>query len=407
MARGSSAETSLDAYASIFGVAAMDRIRDAAASLQGARVLHLSLSRSGSHHSRMLHAAVPLLTNLGIDVRWSTASAIRDDAAWSHSLHEAMEGEGKAWHDQFGDEWHQYARAQAAVLSDGYDFIVVHDAQLLPIRAEAERLSGRTQWVWHCHMDLRDCDDRVAHLLSAQLARFDVVAVEHPDFAGAVSMPAKVLIPAVIDPLSGRNAKLPPTVLDSVLRRFDLKPECPLVVEVSPFDGWDDPQWAIHTYQVARKHVPDLQLALVATSDESRDAFTQINLNGSSDGVRLLHSPYVGDVDINALQGAATVAMQNAVRKGFSTALLEASWKGRPVLACEGGAMAHQVVDGTSGYLFRSFDDAADHIVELVKDRNLADALGFNGHRLVRDNHLVVRWVEEYMKLLGSTQAVA
>lgn len=69
--------------------------------------------------------------------------------------------------------------------------------------------------------------------------------------------------------------------------------------------------------------------------------------------------------------------------------------------------MAHQVVDGTSGYLFRSFDDAADHIVELVKDRNLADALGFNGHRLVRDNHLVVRWVEEYMKLLGSTQAVA
>jgi trehalose synthase len=404
MAGGRSAGHPLDAYNDIFGAAAMDRIRDRARPLHGARILHLSLTSSGTHHSRMLSAAVPLLTTLGLEVRWRAIQPGDGDTPWSDAIYKAIEGETSAWNPSSTDAWRRFGRRHAEIVDGGYDMVVVHDPQLLSLGSEAGRARGRTQWMWHSHFDLRDCDDTVARLITSQLAAYDLVAVEHPTFAGSVNMPAQIVIPPVIDPLTGRNAQLPPKVIDSVLRRYELKPEWPLVVEVSPFDGWDDPQWAIYEYQAARKAVPNLQLALVATSTSIDDPFSQLNGARREANVRLLRSRDAGDVEINALQGAAVVAMQNAVRKGFSTALLEASWKGRPVLASEGGAMSHQVVHGTTGYLFADFDEATERVVQFVEDRNLSDALGFNGHRLVRENHLVVRWVDAYLSLLSPAE---
>ena len=369
--------------------------------MKGASILHLSLASSGTHHARMLDAAVPLLTNLGLDVHWKVPQSAAEDMTWSAALHKAIEGDGTPWGPGMLDAWRRYTRRHADVVDSNYDFVVVHDPQLLMLRRGLKRSSQRASWIWHCHFDLRDCDDRVVQLITEELHGFDLVAVEHPAFAGTIGMPAQLVIPPVIDPLSGRNAQLPPRVVDEILRRYDLVPDCPLIVEVSPFDGWDDPMWAIHAYQAARKDLAGLQLVLVATSESAEDVFRDITgprLNGT---VRLLRHRDAGDAEINALQGAAVVAMQNAVRKGFSTSLLEASWKGRPVLACDADAMSYQVVHGTTGYLFASFTDAAERIVQLVSDRNLSDALGFNGHRLVRDNHLVVRWVEAYLNLLS------
>lgn len=407
MPRRTSDERALDGYANIFGAPAIERIRQAARSLQGASILHLSLRTSGTHHARMLAAAAPLLTGLGLDVRWHAPASPEGELGWSDALNKAIEGEGRPWQPEFRDAWRRFSRRNKALVDGGYDFVAVHDPQLLTLRAETRPLSGRARWMWHCHSDLRDCDESVARSITAELAGFDLVGVEHRAFAGAVGMPARIVIPPVIDPLSGRNVQLPPRVIDSVLRRFELRPESPLVVEVSPFDGWDDPQWAVHEYQAARRHLPDLQLALVATSPSTDDPFCLIDAAGHDENIRLLTWREAGDLEINALQGAAVLAMQNAVRKGFSTSLLEAAWKGRPVLASDGGAMSHQVVHGTTGYLFATFDEAAERIVELVNDRNLSDALGFNGHRRVRDDHLVVSWVESYLGLLASAHATA
>lgn len=408
MARRAAAGPSLLDYANIFGAVAMERIREAARALQGASILHLSLVRRGTHHARMLDAVLPLLTDLGLDVHWTASSSAGQDMSWSAALHRAIEGDATAWGPGMRRAWRRYSRQHSAEVGDGYDLVVVHDPQLLMLRREVARSSHRASWMWHCHFDLRDCDERVVQYIAEELQGFDLVAVEHPAFAGSVGMPTQIVIPPVIDPLTRRNAQLPPMLIDQVLRRYDLKPDCPIVVEVSPFDGWDDPIWAIHAYQVARKQLPGLQLVLVATAHSTENVFREVNGHRRNGTVRLLEHGDAGDVEINALQGAAAVAMQNAVRKGFSTCLLEASWKGRPVLASAAGAMSYQIVNGTTGYLFTSFEDAAERIVRLASDRNLSDALGFNGHRLVRDNHLLVRWVEAYLSVLSpAVQTVA
>jgi trehalose synthase len=361
------------------------------------------MTTAGTHHARMLAAAVPLLSGLGLDVRWQAPTSLDGDLTWSDALHKAIEGELR-WQPRFADAWRRYSQRHAAMVDGSFDFVTVHDPQLLMLRAQTPRSSEHARWLWHCHFDLRDCDESVAELMTNELADFDLVAIEHPTFAGSIGMPAQIVIPPVIDPLSGRNSQLPPRVIDSVLRRFELKPESPLIVEVSPFDGWDDPQWAIYEYQAASKVLQNLQLVLVATSTSTDEPFSQLNGARHNGNIRFLTSREAGDLEINALQGAAVLAMQNAVRKGFSTSLLEASWKGRPVLASEGGAMSHQVLHGTTGFVFATFDEAAERIVQLVNDRNLSDALGFNGHRMVRDDHLVVSWVESYLRLLASAQ---
>ncbi|HVC77643.1 MAG TPA: glycosyltransferase, partial [Candidatus Micrarchaeaceae archaeon] len=93
--------------------------------------------------------------------------------------------------------------------------------------------------------------------------------------------------------------------------------------------------------------------------------------------------------------------VHGGVHRGYSAALLESSWKGRPVLAGGCGALPAQIVHGTTGFVFESFNDAAGRITQLVTDPVLADTMGLAGHRLVRKNHLVTRWLEEYLKLMG------
>ena len=96
------------------------------------------------------------------------------------------------------------------------------------------------------------------------------VAVELPEFAGEPPLDVAAVIPPVINPQVERNRELPAAVVDAALRRLGIRTDLPLVVQVSPFDRWDDPQWAVTTYQKAATVVRDLQWALVWTPDFSQ-----------------------------------------------------------------------------------------------------------------------------------------
>src|SRR6185437_3150859 len=109
-----------------------------------------------------------------------------------------------------------------------------------------------------------------------------------------------------------------------------------------------------------------------STSPEGDAALEQLAVDMPRERIRFLKRSQAGDVEINALQGTAVAAMQHGVRKGYSPALLDAAWKGRPVLCGEGGALTDQVVDGETGYIFKSFDDAAGKLAKLVTESSLA-----------------------------------
>lgn len=399
----------LELYADLLGADAVRHLRELAAPLRGALILHISITASGTHNARAVSATVPLLQDLGLDVRLVVPARTREFEQFSAPLLAAIQGDDRAWIPGMERAWRRYAEDCATQFGRQADLVIVHDPHFLRVReALSSRPVRRSRWLWHCHLDLRDCEPHVFAMLRDQMNGYAGAAVELPEFAGEEPLNTLALIPPVIDPRAERNQELSAGVVDPVLRRLGIRPELPLVVQVSPFDKWDDPQSAIYTYQMAAKTVPGLQLALVWTPDFPQEAgddpFGCLSESAHQNtSIHLFRQRDLSEVEINALQGAAVVALHSGIHRGYSAALLESSWKGRPVLAGGSGALPDQIVHGTTGFVFESFNDAAERITQLVADPVLADTMGLAGHRLVRQNHLVIRWLEEYLKLMGPT----
>jgi trehalose synthase len=115
----------------------------------------------------------------------------------------------------------------------------------------------------------------------------------------------------------------------------------------------------------------------------------------------------VGEVEVGALQRVARVSLQRSLREGFGLAASEALWKRTPVVAVDGGALATQVQDGTSGYLVEDTPQMAERLVELVADPGLAIELGSAGRAHVQEGFLVTRLLEDELRLLASVSGTA
>jgi len=82
----------------------------------------------------------------------------------------------------------------------------------------------------------------------------------------------------------------------------------------------------------------------------------------------------------------------------------EGLWKGKPVIGGATGGIPLQILDGVTGYLVNSVDEAAPRIVSLLKNPELAKRLGENGREHVRNNFLITRHIKDYLLLMLSLE---
>jgi glycosyltransferase involved in cell wall biosynthesis len=97
-----------------------------------------------------------------------------------------------------------------------------------------------------------------------------------------------------------------------------------------------------------------------------------------------------------AMRGPALdVAVLPSYREALGLVILEAMALGRPVVASDVGGIPEMVEDGVTGLLVPPQDPVAlgDAIVRLLTDHPLADILGRNGQRLVRERFCVERMI--------------
>jgi trehalose synthase len=113
----------------------------------------------------------------------------------------------------------------------------------------------------------------------------------------------------------------------------------------------------------------------------------------------------VGDVELNAVRQIARVALESSLAPGSAVPALEALWRRTPVISGGRHGAAHPVRDGVDGYLVGSPEQAAERLVELIRDPGLAAELGTNGHELVKDGHLVTRLLEDELALVSTARA--
>lgn len=398
----------LEDYRPIVGDETMEEIRRLAAPLRGLRVLHLSVTAFGTGVAELLNAAVPLMCDVGLACSWQVVRPAEESAAANKALYRALAGLSAEWSAELREVWLRYSAMNAELLTEAFDAIVVHDPQPAAIRSFAsEAARTQTRWILHSHLDLSSAQPEAWALLRGHVESYDAIVFDtdafvHPDLR---TVPVTIIRPA-IDPLGPRNMELSAETVQTILRRYGIDPERPLLCQIAPCDPGSDLLGAIDVHDQARREAPGLQLALIASNppeDPASISYFDETVRKSMEytDVHILRGvSEVGNVEANAFQRASTVVIQKGLRKGFGLWISDAQWKERPVVSARTGGLAQQVLDGQTGFLADSTEAFAERVARLLHDPELARRLGSAGHQHVREHFLLPRFLTDELRLL-------
>jgi trehalose synthase len=225
------------------------------------------------------------------------------------------------------------------------------------------------------------------------------------EYAQKLQTPQVFFLPA-IDPFSVKNRELSEAERSQRLDYYEIPTDLPLVVQVSRFDPWKDPEGVIEAFKLARQEV-DATLVLlgnVATDDPEGEAVYQSLLNCREERIIILARQDTALV--NALQSRAAVVLQKSIREGFGLTVTEAMWKGTPVIAGNVGGIRYQIEDEVNGFLVSSVEEAAQRIVQLIKDEELRRRIGQKARETVTQRFLMLRLLEQHLDLLNSFETI-
>lgn len=222
-----------------------------------------------------------------------------------------------------------------------------------------------------------------------------------PDYAQRLPIPQRFVMPA-INPFSVKNREMSEQEVCACLARYNIPTDVPLVVQASRFDRWKDPQGVIDAFHIAREQVECVLVLVGNCADddpEGRELFETI-CRSVNEGIIVILADDAALV--NALQRSAAVVMQKSLREGFGLTVAEAMWKGASVIGGNVGGIRHQITDGENGFLADNVTQAAERIVQLLKDTGLRNKFGANARKTVRERFLMSRLMEDWLDLIGS-----
>ena len=179
------------------------------------------------------------------------------------------------------------------------------------------------------------------------------------------------------------------------------KEENPVVIYVGRLKRAKRPDHAIKAFEMVKKSI-DCQLILAggtaADDPESEQVLGEVTKRAEGDSdIHVLLVPPERDIEINALQRAATVIIQKSLKEGFGLTISEALWKGKPVVASAVGGIPLQIKNKFTGLLCYSVEGAAYDLKQLLSNPEYAHWLGHNGTEHVKQNFLITSQLKDYL----------
>jgi len=398
---------SLDAYQGVVPDPILERLREQARVLRGARILHVNATSYGGGVSELLRSAVPLLRDVGLAVDWKVIGGHRDFFVATKALHNALQGSSETITDAERAAYLDCTHENAGLLDGSYDFVIIHDPQPAALLSVHDK--GDARWVWRCHIDTSEPNPDAWRFLRPFLAAFDAAVFTMPEFVPPDLPVARVrAIAPAIDPLSPKNLEFSDRTVDQILDWIGIDRPGRLVTQVSRFDRWKDPFGVIAAYRLVREEVPGLQLALVGSmaldDPEAWGLHGQLSKLAEQDPLIHIYTNLTGasNVEVNAFQRLSDVIVQKSIREGFGLVVSESLWKGTPVVAGRAGGIPMQMPEGVGGRLVDSVEECAAAMLELLKDGRLAEQLGQSGRERVREHFLLPRLLMQELELLAS-----
>ncbi len=372
-------------YEPLIGAEAVERIGRKAERLRDLHVVNVNSTYYGGGVAEILSSLTLLMNASGIKTGWRVIQGRPEFFSITKKIHNALQGGDINLSDLKKNIYEEVVFENAARMHLDHDLVIVHDPQPLPL---IEFVRKRSPWVWRCHVDLSAPNRDLWAYLAPFIESYDAVVLSLPEYAQKLTTPQRFIMPA-INPFSTTNKELSEAEIAERLDHYGIPTDLPLVVQVSRFDKWKDPEGVIRAFNIARKQV-DATLVLVgnvATDDpEGQEVFASL-CRCSEERIRILSVQ--DSVLVNALQRRAEVVLQKSIREGFGLTVTEAMWKGAAVIGGRVGGIRHQIQDGVNGFLVDSVEQAAARIVQLLRDCELRGSVGARAKETVRRRFLM------------------
>jgi trehalose synthase len=392
----------IENYETIVGPEIVERIKAKAKPLQDLHIVNVNSTYYGGGVSQLLSSETLLMNSLGIKTGWRVIQGSPDFFSITKKIHNALQGGKINLTDRKMKLYEDVVYENSVRNHLDHDIVIVHDPQPLPL---IDHYRKDCPWIWRCHIDLSSPDKELWSYLVQFVEKYDAVILSSKDYKQKLETPQVFFMPA-IDPFTITNRELSQREIDERLKHYHIPTDLPMVVQISRFDRWKDPEGVIQAFKIARKETDCTLILLgnVATDDpEGEDVYKSL-LGYRNERIIILT---VQDAAlVNALQRRAAVVLQKSIREGFGLTVAEAMWKGTPVIGGNVGGIRFQIQDGINGFLVSSPEEAAQRIVQLVENKELREHMGRQAKESVRQRFLLTRYIEQYLDLLSSFETV-
>lgn len=365
----------------------------------GKSFLHVNAVRFGGGVAEILRRLVPMMKALGVNARWEVLAGDQEFFDISKLLAASLQGQDEQLNDQMEQVYLKINQRNGQTLNLDADLVMVHDPQAAAL---IEHRKGGT-WIWRCHLDLARPQQHSWRLLRQFLVKYDAAIFSLPGFVHRIPIP-KLLIYPSIDPLSEKNRELSRSETAQVLARLGVPKDKPILLQLARFERMKDPMGVIKAYRLVKKH-HDCRLVLagsgVTHNREGEAVLAEVQEAAAGDpSIHVLQLPPEADLEINALQRAATMVFQMSIKEGFGVAVSEAMWKGKPVIGSTAGGISAQIVDAVTGYTVHSIEGAAFRARYLLNNPGLLQRMGGAAREHVRRNFFITRHLSDYLTLI-------
>ena len=385
-------------YEPIVGISCLEELKALAGKLSGKIIQTINSTFVGGGVAEILEHMVPLLNQLGVDARWDVISGNEEFFEVTKKFHNALHGKRERISSEDFALFSEVTERNLEEIKFYGDYLFIHDPQ--PIGLIAKKKEIGKKWIWRCHIDVSKPHKKVWKFLHDFVVDYDAVVFSSPNFAQKLPIRQFLVTPS-IDPLSDKNKELDSATVDSVLEKYGLTSDKPMIVQISRFDRLKDPLGVIAAFEMVSKNMDCQQVLAGGTADddpESEEVLEEVRrrAEGNRD-IHVLLVPPESDIDINALQRAATIIIQKSLKEGFGLTISEALWKAKPVVASAVGGIPLQVKNMLTGLLCYTVEGAAYALKQLLSNPEYANQLGQNGREHVKQNFLITNHLKDYL----------
>jgi trehalose synthase len=239
-------------YEPFIGPKTIDRIRKKAKTLQYLHVANVNATYYGGGVAELLTSLTLLMNSVGIKTGWRVIQGAPDFFTITKKMHNALQG-GEINLSDRKMEIYEKVIYENAIRNhlENHNMVIIHDPQPLPM---INHYKKNGPWIWRCYVDLSNLNRELWDYLLPFIEKYDAVILSIKDYKQKLKTPQLFFMPA-IDPFSILNREMSESEIKERLDHYEIPTDLPLVVQISRFDRWKDPEGVIEAFKIARKEV--------------------------------------------------------------------------------------------------------------------------------------------------------